>query len=316
MMKTKFNHFERVAGLLVLSVLVGGIGVAVVVSIKKGWFESHITYWTELPSADGLHSGTEVQMQGLRIGSVDELTFQGASKVKVKFSISQKYQAQVRKDSRVTVIRPFIIGEKVIDLAVGSDNEEMLAEGETVLNTPSFDMMDLIGGRKLGPLLGTLEGLTSNLKILADAFSKTERTENFVKVVDQLLPLTVSMNQMAQETVKILKPMNSDKKVQILFNQVTQMTDELNKLMPTIAENTPQLIKSVVALTQAFEKLVPAINSVAPELPEASHRALQALDETVITLKALQKSFLMRGNVREVKEEEEKKRKPAGENEK
>jgi phospholipid/cholesterol/gamma-HCH transport system substrate-binding protein len=47
------------------------------------------------------------------------------------------------------------------------------------------------------------------------------------------------------------------------------------------------------------------MHDVGPELPGASRRLLEALNETVVLLKAMQKSFLMRGNVREVREEEE-----------
>ena len=53
----------------------------------------------------------------------------------------------------------------------------------------------------------------------------------------------------------------------------------------------------------------PAINAVAPQLPTASKRAIEALDEVVVTLKAMQRSWMMRGNVKEVRELE--KRKPA-----
>ncbi len=49
-----------------------------------------------------------------------------------------------------------------------------------------------------------------------------------------------------------------------------------------------------------------------PELPRTSKRAIEALDETVVTLKALQKSFLLRGSVQEVRTEEaDRERKPA-----
>jgi phospholipid/cholesterol/gamma-HCH transport system substrate-binding protein len=49
-------------------------------------------------------------------------------------------------------------------------------------------------------------------------------------------------------------------------------------------------------------------------LPRATKRAVEALDEMVVTLKALQKSFLLSGKVKDVKEEEqERERKPTQE---
>jgi phospholipid/cholesterol/gamma-HCH transport system substrate-binding protein len=50
--------------------------------------------------------------------------------------------------------------------------------------------------------------------------------------------------------------------------------------------------------------LGPAVKEVEGELPGASVRLVQALNETVVVLKAMQKSFFMRSSVKEVKEEE------------
>ena len=50
-MKIKFNHFERVAGLFVLTALVGCIGAAMAVAIKKGWFATKVPFETIMPSA-------------------------------------------------------------------------------------------------------------------------------------------------------------------------------------------------------------------------------------------------------------------------
>lgn len=310
MVKVKLSRIERIAGLFVAGTLVGCLMITVVMAVKKGWFESTVTYFAEVPTADGLHSGTDVQMSGLRIGAVDEVAFDRGNRVKIRFHIKQKYQEQIRSDSQLTVLRPFVIGEKVLDISVGTEQAEVLKEGSAVQVASSYDFMDVFSGKKLGPFLGLLEGMSANVKVLADALSKTERSENLIKLLDLTLPLVQNMNAMAAETVKTLKPLNRDKQVEVLLGQVVSLSQQLNKVLPTITENTPQLVQSLVALTKTFEQLIPALNVIAPELPTASKRALQALDETVVTLKALQKSFLLRGNVKEVREEE---RKPASE---
>jgi phospholipid/cholesterol/gamma-HCH transport system substrate-binding protein len=56
----------------------------------------------------------------------------------------------------------------------------------------------------------------------------------------------------------------------------------------------------------------PTVKEIGPDMPRVSRRAIEALDEMVITLKAMQKSFLLSGKVKDVKEEEvERKRRPA-----
>jgi len=67
-------------------------------------------------------------------------------------------------------------------------------------------------------------------------------------------------------------------------------------------------------LTTEFKVVLPALAEIAPELPKTSRRAVEALDEAVVLMKALQKSFFVKGNAQEVRLEEaerESKRLPA-----
>lgn len=317
-MKIKFNHFERVAGLFVATALLGSLAVSVGVAIKKGWFATKIRFETYLPSADGIHSGTLVQIAGLRAGQVDDVELLSAEKIKVNFSVLDKFSSQIRQDSMVQVLRPFVIGEKVLEITVGSEDKPPKNAGETIEVSLTFDIMDIFSGKKIGPLLGTIEKLSENLRILGEAFADPERTRQFVKMFDRMAPLVGHLNEMAIGVSKTVDSLNRDKRIGRLSHNLVQVSQQLAVLLPDMMEETPdagrrlgQTLRHLSVLTVELEKLAPAIATIAPSLPKTSLRAVEALDETVVLLKALQKSFLLRGNVKEVKEEET--RKPAGE---
>jgi phospholipid/cholesterol/gamma-HCH transport system substrate-binding protein len=65
-----------------------------------------------------------------------------------------------------------------------------------------------------------------------------------------------------------------------------------------------KIARNMAILTDELQRTLPAMQKIAPEIPRASERAIEALDETVVTLKALQKTFLLRSNALEVREEE------------
>src|SRR4051794_35121143 len=116
-MKIRFNKFEKVAGLFVgiaaLSCVVGMAGIAV----KQGWFSRKVQFSTELDTADGVHSGTVVQIAGLRVGSVTDVELQSNDKVLVRFEVLEKFKGKVRTDSHVQMFRPFILAEKVLEVS-------------------------------------------------------------------------------------------------------------------------------------------------------------------------------------------------------
>lgn len=315
-MRIKFNKFERIAGLFVLMAIAGSFAATLGVAIKKGWFSSKIEFTTTLESADGLHAGTVVQLAGLRAGSVDDVELLSGEEVRVRFKVLEKFHNRIRKDSRIQVIRPFIIGEKVLEISIGSEEQEEIPKGGEIASKASFDIMDIVSGRRLGPFLGTLESLMENLKILADAFADRKRTEAFVQMFDRLSPLVKNMNQMSREVTKTTRSLNKKQRLNTIAHNLASLTTEMNKVLPAMMEEAPamahdipKLVNNLTVLTGELNKLTPAINALAPDLPQTSLRAVEALNEAVVLLKAMQKNFFLNGSVEEVREEEAKRNK-------
>lgn len=313
MMKFKFNKFERVAGLFVLSVVVGAMVAAVGVAIKQGWFEAKIRYYTEFENAEGVHPGTLVQIAGLRAGAVEEVELQHDNKIRVTFYMLSKFAHKVKTDSSAQLVRPFIIGDRVLDVAVGANDSPPLAANGFMLSHESVDMMSLLSGKKLGPYLEIMSGMMENLKALAEAFLNKDRTQNMVRIFDKIDPLLKNMNVMSLEMVKLSQQATKDENLSHVMANLNVTTSELNAMLPAIKENAPQyvaditkLIGNMNELTQEFKVLIPALAAVGPELPHASRRAVEALDEAVVLLKALQKNFVLKGSVEDVREEEAK----------
>lgn len=295
-MKIRFNKFEKVAGLFVgialVSSLVGLIGVA----IKNGWLSSKVRYATEIESADGVHAGTTVQISGLRVGAVTAVELQMNDRVRIEFEVLERFANKIRKDSSVQMYRPFSLSEKVLDVSVGSDDQEFLPPGSTLPTHAASDVMDMLSGKKMGLLLSSFDNLASSLAIVGTAFSNPQRTKDLVQVMDTLKPLVQNLNTMSKEVTKMTMVAN-------------KTLPEFTREVPDLGQQMGQIVKNLNVLTTEMQKLTPAIGVIAPELPRTSRRAVEALDETVVLLKALQRSFLLRGKVDEVRDEEG--RKPA-----
>jgi phospholipid/cholesterol/gamma-HCH transport system substrate-binding protein len=309
--KIKFNQYERVAGIFVLSAMVGAVALSFAVALKRGWFESKISFETDFTSAEGIHAGTSVQMSGLKAGSVTEVDLQANNQVHVHFEVSSRFAALLRADSRVHLMRPFIIGDKILDVTVGAEKGEPLKEGTLLASEDSMDLMDLLSGRKLGPYLSTLDKMTENLKFVAEAFLDPARSHALIQIFDEMSPLLKNVNSMSREVGTLLHDVNHKQGLAITIQNLAAITGELNQALPAIREQAPGTAKDVVqlahnlaVLTEEMQKVLPVVSEMAPEFPRASRRALEALDETVVTLKALQKSFLLRGSVHDVREEE------------
>lgn len=316
-MKIKLTRFERVAGIFVLVAVVGFVISLGGIAIKQGWFESHIEYYTQFQSGDGLHEGTVVQISGLKAGSIEDVELTSDNQVRVKISILKKFETKIRKDTVAQLVRPFLIGDRVVDLSLGSDSSPMLAGNDTILSQESMDLMTLLSGKQMNQYLTTFSGMFENLRVLAEAFLDKNRTQAFVQMFDRMDPLIKNLNTMSVEVIKLSKQATQDDQLKTVMSGLALTTKELNRMLPAMNEQSPQLaqnmaklVDNMAELSEQFKVVIPALAAIAPDLPRASKRAVEALDETVVLVKALQKSFLVRGNVEDVRKQESE-REPA-----
>lgn len=317
-MKHKFNKYERVAGLFVLLAIGGVLLTAVSVAIKQGWFATKIHYSTTFENADGIHPGTLVQMAGLRAGAVDDVELQQDNKIRVTFYVLSKFQPRIREDSTTQLIRPFIIGDRALEVTVGSESAPHVPQHHVLASTETMDIMSLLSGKSLGSHLSKLSSTLENLSSMVQALTNKDRTQSLVRIFDRLDPLLASIEVMATEMTKLSRQATHKGNLQNVVSNLAVTTHELNMILPDLNRENPELAKDIAMmsknlaiLTTDFKVLGPALKSVGPELPQATKRAVEALNETVIMLKAMQKSMFIRGSVQEVREEEAKSRKPA-----
>lgn len=316
MMKIKFNKFERIAGLFVGLAILGVIVTAISIAIKQGWFETKTFYSTTFENADGIHQGTVVQMAGLRAGAVEEVELRADNKVRVSFYVLGKFQERIREDSVVQLTRPFIIGDKILDISVGTEAFPALANHSHIQAVEAMDLMTMLSGKNLNATLSKVGGLLENMQMLLTAFSDKNRAESIVRVIDRMDPLMKNMNAMSLEVIKLSKQATHDDGVEKLVTNLATTTTEINRILPALNEQNPNMAKDLAVMTRNLASMTkalgPAVAEVEPELPGATRRLVEALNETVVVLKAMQKSFFMKSNVKEVQDEEASRRMPAG----
>lgn len=307
----KFNKFERVAGIFVFVSIIGFLISMAGVAIKQGWFDRKVYWTTSFISGDGVHPGTVVQIQGLKAGSVESVELDKDNKVLVTFYVLGKFESKVRKDSVAQLIRPFVIGERLLDVSVGSLTAGPLPEHSFMDSAETLDLLSILSGKELGASLKAMSGMVESLKTLAEAFLDKNRTSAFINAFDRIDPLLKNLNVMSIEVIKLAKQATKDEQLGVVLKELAVTTRELNVLVPELNRQAPHLakditslVKNLAVLTEEFKVVLPALAEVAPDLPRASRRALEALDEAVVLIKAMEKSFFVKGNADEVREEE------------
>ncbi len=312
MMIMKFNKFERIAGLFVVFAFLGSIATGVIVALERGWLSPKEHYTTTFINADGVHTGTTVQIQGIKVGSVDDVELMADNKIHITFSVNKKFGDRVRADSRAQLIRPFIIGDRVLDVSVSnSQDEPKIVSYGLIPAIETMDLMTIFSGKNLNQHLSEMAGLVDSIKSLVSAFTDKERSQKFIDIFDNILPLITKLSVLSDEVIKLSQQATHRENLRHVLQNVNVLTNEINGIIPFVKEKAPaisktltQMITNLAQLTEDFRLLTPTIVEIAPTLPKTTHRAIEALNEAVVLIKAMQKSMFMEGNVRDVRIEE------------
>jgi phospholipid/cholesterol/gamma-HCH transport system substrate-binding protein len=176
----KFNKFERVAGIFVLCAIVGAFAIALSIAVKQGWFDSKVYFTTVFENADGVHQGTIVQMAGLKAGAVDSVDLQADSKIRVRFYVIERFKERIHQDSVVQLVRPFVIGERVLEVTVGSEQSPLMQANSVLPSQGTMDFIALLNGKTWNSYLGRVSDLMDNMKLLINTFEDRGRIDGIV----------------------------------------------------------------------------------------------------------------------------------------
>lgn len=316
-MRMKFNFYERMAGIFVLSAVIGTAVIGLSTAIHQGWFEKKIHYSTVFENADGIREGTAVQISGLRVGAVSDVQLEENNRIRVRFFVSKKFQSRIRENSEARLFRPYIIGERALDLSAGDDARPVLAPESQITSQETMDLMTLISGKNVNRYLETVGGTFESLHFVLEAFKDRQRAEGLIRVFDGLDPLIVNLQVMSKEVTKLSRQATHEQGMEKLVKNLNMTTHEMNRILPELNEYNPELAKDLAVVTKNLSIVMnafgPAVASIEGDIPQTGQRLVEVLNETGILLKAMQKSVFIRGSVKEVREEESQRRMPAQE---
>jgi phospholipid/cholesterol/gamma-HCH transport system substrate-binding protein len=125
-----------IAGFLAFAYLAFNLGEVDVLSGSRNY-----TVKAEFANVSGIKKGATVQVAGVVVGKVTELSLDNQYAI---LDLEIDKTVKIPSDSIASVKSQGIIGDKFIQISLGAD-EEMLAEGEVIVDTESsVDIESLI----------------------------------------------------------------------------------------------------------------------------------------------------------------------------
>jgi phospholipid/cholesterol/gamma-HCH transport system substrate-binding protein len=176
---------ERKTALRVGIFLLVGIGVlaAAVLTLgsRGGLFEAKATLWARFPDISGLVAGAPVRLAGLDVGTVKDVSFGDDIKqrdARVELSIQEKYLPRIRRDSRANIDSKGLLGDKLVNISIGSPDQPPLRDGDEIEAKPSFSLEQMAG--KVDAVASSVKKVTDEAGTFLEALA-SDRTRGDVQ---------------------------------------------------------------------------------------------------------------------------------------
>ncbi len=181
---------QKMNQLLVGLFVVVGLSIATylifVMGSRTGVFRSSFTLYARFANVKGLHPGSEVSLSGLRIGVVKEILVSSddSREMVATLQISSDAKDRIRADSYATLRTQGVLGDRYIELSIGSNNEKALKNGDTLRSQESSDIFSKSGN--------VMEGLSRYLREGGDVDSLIK---NLARLSDNLVQLSTQVKK-------------------------------------------------------------------------------------------------------------------------
>ena len=167
-----------IAGLALLALVVFTIAG------DKGVFTRYTNFTASFDTIEGLIPGSPVRLAGIEVGRVDEITFYddpADKRVRVRFTVQQKFADRVRGDSLASVGSRGLLGDKVIDISIGSAEQPVVEEGGELLAAPAADYTAMF--KKGGEVLDNAAAITKDVREIVAAYNSPAIKEDVAGLV-------------------------------------------------------------------------------------------------------------------------------------
>jgi len=173
------------AGLFVaLGLLLFGL-VILLIGKENRLFDRQVTYHAYFENVEGLKRDSPVWLGGLEVGRVVAITFSpdlGDKRIDVRVEISKTFAPRVRTDCVARVGGRGVLGDKAIDISLGTSEGDPIPVGGVIPSGSSGDLTSLL--KSGGALMDNLVASSKSIRKLTDAFGDPKFSQDVTAVVE------------------------------------------------------------------------------------------------------------------------------------
>jgi phospholipid/cholesterol/gamma-HCH transport system substrate-binding protein len=251
-------------GIFVFSSLLILMAAIFVLGSRTQYFQPQYRLRAVFSNVGYLLEGSGVYLAGVQVGRVGQIRFfedLAAQKVLVVLNIARDVQDRIRQDSVATIASAGLLGDKYIDITLGSESEPVLQDGMFIRSQEPAEVSELlVKGREI---LDHTAEITSSLANLTSGFRES-------RAPTAVADLLTSLSHLVQEIETgegVIHALIYDKGNTQIFADLTAATSALKEtltgakegkgfLQTLLTDPNPEIVVRLNKTLASVQKLV------------------------------------------------------------
>ncbi len=239
-----------VATLIILSVTIFLMGK------ERRFFENKVPFEIRFSRTIGLREGAQISLTGVRVGSVESLTFPRnveENYIVVRVNIVGDVAQRIRKDTIARIRTQGVLGDKFIELSGGSSQSEPLPPGSLISSVDPLDYEALLG--EGGDVVQSFASVASSLKTILKSAEEGKSLLGQVVAPEHEKKWIDAANNLRSASASLKNILGSVEKGEGVLGQLVQNKEAGQAMVQDLKVGLHQLRMAAESLQKTAQKI-------------------------------------------------------------
>ncbi len=260
---------------------------------RRGIFDRRVRLRTQFTSVEGLKPGAHVHLAGIQVGSVETVFLSPEGNVQVWMEVRASVAHRIRVDSRARIKTAGLVGDRYIDLTVGSAESPSVGPGDMIVGVDPVDVNQVLANA--GPVFRDLAVAIENVRLVTTRM--LDENSNVSKTLENLRVVTGNLREGRGSVGRLLVEDEVYEDLRATLASARTTIENAEALTQTVREEGPAVLSESREAVANFNRASLRVDKVVSEGLTSLPEIMAGLERSVTDLEA------MMANLREASED-------------
>ncbi len=243
-------------GLLIVTALIILGATIFLMGKERRFFENKVPFEIHFSRTIGLREGAPISLTGVRVGSVESLTFSPNVQdnyIVVQVKLVSEVAPRIRADTVARIRTQGVLGDKYIELSGGSADSEPLPAGGLIAAVDPIDYEGLLG--ESGDMVQNIAAVVASLRTILQSAEEGKGLLGQIVAPQHEKKWTETANNLRSASASLKNILHSVEKGEGLMGQLVRNKETGREVMEDLQAGLHQLRAASESLQKTAQKI-------------------------------------------------------------